>query len=137
MTPARQYMVITLGTALAVIQRAITEAEHLGVPASVAVVDPDMNLIAFAKADGAMPHSVFSSRCKANTAASTRRPTGWMGNDLALSIPLATELKLTNIKGGSPLSCNGTVSGAIGVAGGTPDQDAQIAAAAAAYAEEL
>jgi uncharacterized protein GlcG (DUF336 family) len=29
------------------------------------------------------------------------------------------------------------VSGAIGVAGGTPDQDAEIAAAAAAYASEL
>jgi glc operon protein GlcG len=137
MSTTRQFAVITLETALAVVQRAIAEAETLDVHASVAVVDPGMNLIAFAKADGATPHSVFSSRCKANTAASTRRPTGWMGDDLALSIPLATELKLTNIKGGSPLNCGGTVSGAIGVAGGTPDQDAQIAAAAAAYAAEL
>jgi glc operon protein GlcG len=137
MSTTRQYTVVTLETALAVVQRAITEAEKRDVQASVAVVDPGMNLIAFAKADGATPHSVYSSRRKANTAASTRRPTGWMGDDLALSIPLATELKLTNIKGGSPLSCGGTVSGAIGVAGGTPDQDAQIAAAAAAYAAEL
>jgi uncharacterized protein GlcG (DUF336 family) len=103
----------------------------------VAIVDAGMNLIAFAKADSATPHSVYSSRSKANTAASTRRPTGWMGDDLALSIPLATELKLTNIKGGSPLTFGGTVGGAIGVAGGTPDQDAEIAAAAAAYASEL
>ncbi|MGA8437595.1 MAG: heme-binding protein [Candidatus Sulfotelmatobacter sp.] len=137
MSTTRQYTVVTLETALAVVQRAITEAEKREVQASVAVVDPDMNLIAFAKADGAAPHSVYSSRRKANTAASTRRPTGWMGDDLTLSIPLATALKLTNIKGGSPLSCGGTVSGAIGVAGGTPDQDAQIAAAAAAYAAEL
>jgi glc operon protein GlcG len=120
-----------------VIQRAIAEAETREVQASVAIVDPGMNLIAFAKADGATPHSVYSSRSKANTAASTHRPTGWMGDDLALSIPLATELKLTNIKGGSPLNVGGTVSGAIGVAGGTPDQDAEIAAAAAAYASDL
>jgi glc operon protein GlcG len=137
MSTTRQCTVVTLETALAVVQRAIAEAENRNGQASVAVVDPAMNLIAFAKADGATPHSVFSSRRKANTAASTRRPTGWMGDDLALSIPLATELKLTNIKGGSPLNFGGTVSGAIGVAGGTPDQDAEIAAAAAAYASEL
>ena len=137
MTSTRQYTVVTLETALAVVQWAIAEGEKRGVLASVAVVDPSMNLIAFAKADGATPHSVDSSRRKANTAASTRRPTGWMGDDLALSLPMATDLKLTNIIGGSPLIFGGTVSGAIGVAGGTPDQDAQIAAAAAAYAAEL
>jgi glc operon protein GlcG len=137
MSTTRQFTVVTLETALAVVQRAIAEAEKRDVQASVAVVDPAMNLIAFAKADGATPHSVYSSRRKANTAASTRHPTGWMGEDLALSIPLATELKLTNIKGGSPLNLGGTVSGAIGVAGGTPDEDAEIAAAAAAYASEL
>lgn len=137
MPTVRQLTVLTLETALAVLQRALAQAERRDVRVSVAVVDPGMNLIAFAKADGATPHSVYSSRCKANTAASTRRPTGWMGDDLALSIPLATELKLTNIKGGFPLDCGGVVSGAIGVAGGTPDQDAEIAAAAAAYAAEL
>ena len=51
--------------------------------------------------------------------------------------PLATDLKLTNILGGSPLTFAGTVTGAIGVAGGTPDQDAEIALAAVAYAAEL
>jgi glc operon protein GlcG len=102
MPTTRQCTVVTLEAALLVIQRAIAEAETRDVQASVAIVDPGMNLIAFAKADGATPHSVYSSRSKANTAASTRRPTGWMGDDLALSIPLATELKLTNIKGGSP-----------------------------------
>ena len=137
MSITSQYTVVTLETALAVIARAIAEGQQRGVHASVAVVDPGMNLIAFAKADGAMPHSVESSRRKANTAASTRRPTGSMGDDLALPLPLATDLKLTNIKGGSPLAFGGTVGGAIGVAGGTPDQDAQIAAAAAAFASEL
>lgn len=137
MSTTRQYTVVTLETALAVVRWAIAEAEARDVRASVAIVDPSMNLIAFAKADDATPHSVYSSRRKANAAASTRRPTGWMGDDLALPIALATELKLTNIKGGSPLSWGGTLGGAIGVAGGTPDQDAQIAAAAAAYAAEL
>ena len=78
MTATRQYTVLTLETALAVVKKAIAEGEKRGVNASVTVVDPWMNLIAFAKANGATPHSVDSSRRKANTAASTRRPTGWM-----------------------------------------------------------
>jgi uncharacterized protein GlcG (DUF336 family) len=96
-----------------------------------------MTLVAFAKADRATPHSVDSSRRKANSAASTRRATGWMGEDLALPLALATDLKLTNILGGSPLAFDGALAGAIGVAGGSPDQDAQIAAATATFATQL
>ncbi len=137
MPTTRQYTVITHKAALTIIERAIAEGEKLGVPISVTVFDPWMNLVAFAKADGATPHSVDSSRRKANTAASTRRPTGWMKDDLALPLPLATDMKLTNIIGGYPLTFESEIAGGLGVAGGTPDQDAQIAATAAAYALEL
>ena len=137
MSATRTDTVVTLETALAVIDRAISEGEELRVPVSVTVVDPSMNLVAFAKADGATPHSVDSSRRKANTAASTRKPTGWMNDDLALPLPLATDLKLTNIIGGSPLVIGGIAVGAVGIAGGTPDQDARVADAAAGYAAGL
>jgi glc operon protein GlcG len=129
MTATRQHTVITIQTALDLLQRAVAEGASQGVAVSVTVVDPSMNLVAFAKADGATPHSIESSRRKANTAASTRRPSGWMSEDLALSLPMATDLKLTNITGGFPLLYGGTVAGAVGIAGGTPDQDAQIAEA--------
>jgi glc operon protein GlcG len=131
MPTSYQQSVVTVDTALTTLGRAIAEAKSRGVAISVAVVDPSMNLVAFAKADGATPHSVDSSRAKANTAASIRRPTGSMNDDLALALPLATNLKLTNITGGSPLTVDGTVIGAIGIAGGTPAQDAQIADAVA------
>jgi uncharacterized protein GlcG (DUF336 family) len=39
---------------------------------------------------------------------------------------------LTNIKGGEPLIVSGQVIGAISIAGGTPAQDAEIAAATVA-----
>jgi len=78
MPATRQYAVVTHKAALAIIEQAIAEGEKLGVPISVTVVDPWMNLVAFAKAHGATPHSVDSDRRKANTAASTRRPTGLM-----------------------------------------------------------
>lgn len=127
----RQQPVLTHDSALTLVQRALAEAASRGLAISVAIVDPSMSLLAFARADGATPHSIDSSRRKASTAASTRRPTGWMGEDLALALPLATGLKLTNIAGGSPLVVDGTVVAAIGIAGGTPEQDAQIAAATA------
>jgi glc operon protein GlcG len=129
MTATRQHTVITIQTALDLLQRAVAEGASQGVAVSVTVVDPSMNLVAFTKADGATPHSIESSRRKANTAASTRRPSGWMSDDLALSLPMATDLKLTNITGGFPLLYEGAVAGAVGIAGGTPDQDAQIAEA--------
>ena len=69
----------------------------------------------------------MTSRAKASTAASTRRDTGWMGSDLAPAIPLATAGQLTNITGGVPFLVNGECVGAIGIAGGTPAQDAEIA----------
>lgn len=137
MPATRQHTVVTIQAALDVVQRGLAEGAKRGVAVSVTVVDSSMNLVAFAKADGATPHSVESSRRKANTAASTRRPTGWMSEDLALSLPLATDLKLTNIPGGSPLVFDGTVAGAVGIAGGTPDQDAQIAETIVAQAVEL
>jgi glc operon protein GlcG len=137
MTATRQHTVITVQTALDLLQRAVAEGARQGVAVSVTVVDPSMNLVAFAMADGATPHSVESSRRKANTAASTRRPSGWMSEDLALSLPMATDLKLTNITGGFPLVYEGTVAGAVGIAGGTPDQDAQIAESIVVHAAAL
>lgn len=137
MPATRQHAVVSAQTALSLVERAVVEGAERGVAVSVTVVDSSMNLVAFVKADGATPHSVDSSRCKANTAASTRRPTGWMSEDLALPLALATDLKLTNIIGGSPLVFDGTVAGAVGIAGGSPDQDAQIAEATVAFATEL
>jgi glc operon protein GlcG len=131
MPTSYQQSIVSVDTALTTIGLAIAEGKSLGVAISVAVVDPSMALVAFAKADGATPHSVYSSRAKANTAASTRRPPGAMSDELALALPLATNLKLTNITGGSPLTVDGSIIGAIGIAGGTPAQDAQIAAAVA------
>lgn len=78
MKQTRTIETITAEAALEAIKTALQEAEKLGVKISVAIVGPEMNLIAFARADGATPHSVETSRRKANTAASTGKVTGWM-----------------------------------------------------------
>jgi uncharacterized protein GlcG (DUF336 family) len=108
---------------------AIEEGGKLGVPVSVAVVDPAMGLVAFGRADGSMPHSVETSRRKANTAASSRRPSGWMQGDFAIALPMGTGNLLSNIRGGFPIVIDGKHIGGLGIGGGTPDQDAEIALA--------
>src|SRR3989344_7438507 len=118
---------ISIEKALEIIKRALDISSGLNVRASVSVVDRSMNLIAFAKADGATPHSTETSRKKANTAASTGKVTGWMPLDIAVSLPLGADNKITNIGGGIPLIFDGKLVGGLGIAGGTVEQDKEIA----------
>lgn len=129
MTNLRTITTLTSDAALKAIDTAVKEGAKQGVAISVAVVDPGMNLIAFARADGATPHSAETSRRKANTAASTGKATGWMPADLAVTLPLGTGNLLTNIAGGVPLRFDGQLGGGLGIAGGTVAQDGAIAAA--------
>ena len=130
MSRTRTINVITTEAALEAVQVALSEASKLGVKISVAIVNPDLNLIAFARADGATPHSIETSRRKANTSASTGRATGWMSAELAVTLPMGTGNLLTNIPGGVPLKFSGALAGAMGIAGGTVEQDAAVAEAA-------
>lgn len=129
-SPLRTTTTITSTAALTAVTVAFAQAEKIGIPISVAVVDPSLTLIAFAKGDGATPHSVETSRRKANTAASTGKATGWMDDKLALTLPMASGNMLTNVPGGVPLLFNGVLGGGLGIAGGTVEQDNLIAQAA-------
>lgn len=120
---------ISHDAALNIFQIAVKEGEKLGVSVSVAVVDTGLNLVGFLKTDNATAHSAETSRCKANTAASTKRPTGWMRDGLETTLPSASGNLLTNIPGGFPLKFEGKYVGGLGVAGGTVEQDEAIARA--------
>jgi uncharacterized protein GlcG (DUF336 family) len=52
-----------------------------------------------------------------------------MPDPLAAILPAGSGNLLTNITGGLPLRFDGRFVGGFGVAGGTPDQDAEIARA--------
>ena len=125
----RTISTITSDTALEVIKVALSEAEKIGIKISIAIVNPELNLVAFARADGATPHSIETSRGKANTAASTAKRTGWMSPDFAVTLPMGSNNLLTNIPGGVPLKFDGVIVGGMGIAGGTVDQDAAVAEA--------
>jgi uncharacterized protein GlcG (DUF336 family) len=119
--------VISHELALRIVAVAIAEGSDAGLPVAVAVCEPGMALVAFGRADGATPHSAETSRRKAQTSASTRRPSGWMPESLAGMLPAGSGNQLTNIRGGLPVRFEGRFIGGFGVAGGTPEKDAEIA----------
>ncbi|WP_349428520.1 heme-binding protein [Microbacterium sp. LWS13-1.2] len=118
---------ITYDTAAHAVAAAVRIGAEVGIRAVVCVVDPSMNLVAFARADGATPHSVETSRRKADTAASTRRPSASMRADLVSALEHGSGGRLTSIAGGVPLIFDGLLVGGLGIAGGAPEQDIQVA----------
>ena len=115
--------VLPLGTAQKAIAAALESCKKDGYRVSVSVVDRTGVLRAMGRADGAGAHTVDSSRKKAYTAASVRRPTSELA-DLITKVPSLQALRDINseiliLGGGLPIEISGEVLGGIGV-GGAP-----------------
>lgn len=127
---------LTLEGARAILAAAEAKAREINVPQNITIVDEGAHLLAFARMDGAKLSSVDVSLTKARAAALRRAPSGptlAVGGDpnlvLTFGLPMATDLKLTCIRGGLPLMVAGQCVGGIGVSAGTEDQDVQCAQA--------
>jgi uncharacterized protein GlcG (DUF336 family) len=130
---------VTLDDARRVITAAEKKAKQIGQPMNVAVVDEGGNLIAHIRMDGAWIGSIDISMKKAYTSRAFDIST----KDLAthsqsggqfFGIHASNHGKIMIFAGGIPLKRDGKVVGAIGVSGGSGDQDHAVAeAGAAAY----
>jgi glc operon protein GlcG len=124
---------ITMDRAQALIQAAVAESNKRGWAMNVAVVDPNGDLVTFARMDGAQLASVPISQHKARAAARYRRPTHAF-EDGVQKFGLTYLLTLDDViasRGGIPLVEGGKLIGAIGCSGGTGSQDETICSAAA------
>ena len=128
---------ITLGEAKAVIVAAERKAAEIGQPMNIAVADGGGNLIAHVRMDGAWLGSIDISIKKAYTSRAFDIAT----KDLAehsqsggqfFGIHASNDGKIMIFAGGIPLKQDGKVVGAIGVSGGSGDQDHAVAEAGAA-----
>jgi uncharacterized protein GlcG (DUF336 family) len=99
---------------------------------NIAVVDAGGNLLAALRMDGANYHGMDTAIAKAMTAAGWGRPTGGMDPQIAVMQVVATGGKRINLPGGYPVIIDGLVAGAIGVGGGTGEEDIECAMAALA-----
>jgi len=128
---------VTLTAADQAIAAARAKAAEIGVPMNVAVVDEGGNLVGFARMDGAWLGSIDIAQNKAYTARAFDMPT----KDLAplaqpgqslYGIEASNRGRLIVFAGGIPLLSGGRVVGAIGVSGGTVEQDQEVAQAGVA-----
>jgi uncharacterized protein GlcG (DUF336 family) len=129
--------VITLKEAKAIIAGAEAKASEIGQPMNIAVADEGGNLIAHVRMDGAWLGSIDISIKKAYTSRAFDIAT----KDLAehsqsggqfFGIHASNGGKIMIFAGGIPLKRNGKVVGAIGVSGGSGEQDHAVAEAGAA-----
>jgi glc operon protein GlcG len=125
---------ISLQLAQGAIAAAVAEAKKHNWKINVAVVDSGANLVAFARMDGAQLASITISEHKARAAASFRRETHVMEDNIQLKQNYYT-LTLDGViasRGGIPLVEGGKLIGAIGCSGGTGSQDEVVCKAGAA-----
>lgn len=125
---------ISLEAAQRIVEAALREAGSLGIKVCVAVLDESGQLKAFIREDGAALVTIKSSQDKAFTAVGFGIPShAWypmIKEDPALLHGVPTSIERVVIYGGGlPIKVGGQVVGAVGVGGGTHQQDRQIAEA--------
>ena len=134
--PVPQYgMPIGVEAAKRAAAASIAEARKNNLFMAVAVVDTGGALVYFEKMDGTQTGSVTVAVDKARSAALFRRPTKAFQDIVAAGGVGLRILGLTGavpVDGGVPLTQDGKIVGAIGLSGGTSDQDGLCAAAGAA-----
>lgn len=110
----------------------IKKAAELGSPSSIAIIDSGRNLIGFQRMDGALLASIEISQGKAFTARSLNMKTGdvtpyvqpggpFYGMETSHRQPMVV------FAGGLPVERGGQIIGAVGVAGGTLENDVAVA----------
>ena len=128
---------ITLSEAKAVIVAAEKKAAEIGQPMNIAVADGGGNLIAHVRMDGAWLGSIDISIKKAYTSrafdiATKDLATHSQSGGQFFGIHASNDGKIMIFAGGIPLKRGDKVVGAIGVSGGSGEQDHAVAEAGAA-----
>ena len=115
--------VLPVSLATKAVQAAVDFCKKDGYRVSASVVDRTGVLRAMMRFDGAGPHTTESSRKKAFTAATLKRPTSDLADMIAKNPALQglrdMDQNVLMLGGGLPIEMNGEMVGAIGV-GGAP-----------------
>lgn len=131
-SPAQRH-VVNATQAQTILEAAVQEAISINVPQNIAVTDPAGLLVAFFRMDSALPGSIDISQKKARTVAlfNGAMTTAQWYNVTQPGASLygieETNGGLIVFGGGVPIVVDGIFIGAVGVSGGTTDQDIQVA----------
>lgn len=128
---------LSAAQAQAAMDAAEAEARRHGWAVSIAVLEPNGQLVAFKKLDDASYGSSEIAMGKARTAAFFRRPSKDFADRLVQGATgLLAMPQMTPARGGVPIIADGKIIGAIGVSGVESAQDEQAALAGAKAASE-
>ncbi len=120
-------MAITLSEANRIMEGAMAHAQELNIKINVAVCDAGGRLIAFNRMDGAIWAGVYGSQGKAIASAAFGRASGLLQERAEQPTPkgiaIAEGGHMIMGQGGMPIIRNGVVEGAVGVGGGTSQED--------------
>lgn len=125
---------IDLATATRLATAGHAAATALGVPMNITIVDAAGHLLHFTRMDDALLGSIDLAHRKAKTALLFRMPTVTLGELSRPDGPIygieVSNDGLITFGGGLPITDpDGRVIGAVGVSGGTADQDVEVARA--------
>ena len=125
--------VLTLAEAKKIMAAAQADAAKSNLTMAIAILDEGGHLLLFEKMDETQTGSIGVAQSKARSAFLFKRPTKVFEDAVqgGRNVILALEGVLP-IEGGLPLMVGGKVIGAIGVSGGTAQQDGVVAAVGAA-----
>ena len=123
---------MTLEKARNIIEAGIAKAKQIGQPMNIAVVDAGASLTAFARMDGAWLSSIDIAINKAFTAKAFDISTLELGRnsqpgDQFFGIHVSNHTRVMIFAGGVPIKMNGQIVGAVGVSGGSGEQDQAVA----------
>ena len=127
---------LTHDQALSLLAAARTEADRLGIPMSLAVMDPYGHLVALARMDGAPWISTEVAQGKAWTSAAYGMPSAGQKTKMdplpnfATALTSMTHGRFTPQPGAVPVFADGQLLGALGASGGTGQQDEDVCSAA-------
>ena len=111
---------------------AAAEAKKINVPMAITVVNTAGMLVSFELMDNTQYGSIAVSNDKASSAALYRRPTKVFQDALAgggAGLRVLTLRGANAVEGGIPLMMDGKIIGAIGISGGSAEQDGVVAKA--------
>ncbi len=117
-----------------IINASFEKAKNLGIPVIISVVDAGGHLVALKRMDGAIFGSIDISKDKAFTAAATKTTTEELGKlsqtgQSLFGLNTTNQCRYVIFGGGIPLFRDDVLVGAIGVSGGSVEQDIAIAQA--------
>jgi glc operon protein GlcG len=123
---------LTHSGTMAMLAAAIAQAESMGQPQCIVIVDASGQVLGEIRMTGSRFLSRKSAMAKALTAASIGAPSTNIPEAMRGAIGMASGGAVTGLKGGLPIRIKGELVGGIGIGSGSGEQDHEVALAALA-----